>query len=573
MTIFGDNRNNGEIVGFGADQVILVRDDCAKKEICKYVGSNALVLTIVECKGLEFQDVLLYNFFGTSPLKDRWRVIFEYMKKYDWLDKELPQSFPAFDEARHSVLCSEMKQLVASSPQEWRERGKKVNISSIIGLVFLSLVLLLDEKLPQSFPTFSEERHSVLCSELKQLYVAITRTRQRLWICENKEELSNPMFDYWKLRGLVQMRKLDDSMARTMRVASSPREWRERGKKNFVMAMLCFERAGDTMWVKMAKAYNLRASADQMRGTNHEAFLGYAREAAEMFESIGKHESAASCYCDLGEYERAGNIYLHTCGKVDTAAECFSLAGCYSEVAEAYAKGDQFSNCLLVCKEEKLFDKDLGYIKYWKESVKEFYSMESKRVFLKSLGFLGDLLLLEEESGQFLEAAELEMSLDDVIKEADLLEKVGHFKEAAVLLLWYVYFSSLWGNGNTGWPLKQFSQKEVLCEKAKLLAKMELDVFCDFVCSELKVLCDNYNSLCELKNDLDVSRKSRSLRGEILLIRKILDAHFRLNSSKYEWEDELPFNLYKHSKDKMLQNRVSIRTLVFYWNAWKENVV
>ena len=116
---------------------------------------------------------MLYNFFGTSPLKDQWRVIYEYMKKHDWLDGRHPQSFPAFDEARHSVLCS----------------------------------------------------------ELKQLYVAITRTRQRLWICENKEELSKPMFNYWKMKGLVQVRELDDSVAQSMRVASTPQEWRERGKK------------------------------------------------------------------------------------------------------------------------------------------------------------------------------------------------------------------------------------------------------------------------------------------------------------------------------------------------------
>ncbi|PWA59213.1 uvrD-like Helicase, ATP-binding domain, P-loop containing nucleoside triphosphate hydrolase [Artemisia annua] len=89
----------------------------------------------------------------------------------------------------------------------------------------------LDERHPQSFPAFNEARHSVLCFELKQLYVAITRTRQRLWICENKEELSKPMFDYWKMRGLVQIRKLDDSVAQAMRVASTPQEWRERGKK------------------------------------------------------------------------------------------------------------------------------------------------------------------------------------------------------------------------------------------------------------------------------------------------------------------------------------------------------
>nr|XP_043619935.1 uncharacterized protein LOC122591753 [Erigeron canadensis] len=47
--------NGGEIVGFGAEQVILVRDDRAKTDICEFVGKHALVLTIVGCKGLEFQ--------------------------------------------------------------------------------------------------------------------------------------------------------------------------------------------------------------------------------------------------------------------------------------------------------------------------------------------------------------------------------------------------------------------------------------------------------------------------------------------------------------------------------------
>ncbi|KAJ0765114.1 putative TPR and ankyrin repeat-containing protein [Helianthus annuus] len=555
VTIFGGSGSGSEIVGFGAEQVILVRDDIAKNEICEYIGRQALVLTIVECKGLEFQDVLLYNFFGTSPLKDQWRDLYEYMKERDWLD----------------------------------------------------------EKLPQSFPNFSESKHSVLCSELKQLYVAITRTRQRLWVCENKEELSKPMFDYWKRRGLVQIRKLDDSVAHAMRVASNPQEWRERGKKlfyesNFVMATLCFERAGDTMWETLAKASGLRASGDQMRGTNPEAFSGYVREAAGMFESIGKLESAASCYCDLGEYERAGKIYLYKCGKMDAAAECFTLAGCYIDAAEAYAKGDKLSNCLSVCKKGKLFDKGLQYIEQWKEHVnvqnkemehieqeflqscaldyhehkdttsmmkfvRAFSSMESKRVFLRSLGCLDHLLLLEEESGHFLDAAELARSWGDVLKEADLLEKAGHFKDAAVLLLWYVFFSLLWGNENKGWPLKQFAQYEELCERAKTFAKMNSDIFFDFVCSELKVVSKQHSSLAELKKDLQVSQRNKSLRGEIFLIRKILDSHIQLNSSKYDWEDELPTDMHKHCEDKIFRNQVSTRTLVFYWNAWKGNVL
>ncbi|PWA68994.1 uvrD-like Helicase, ATP-binding domain, P-loop containing nucleoside triphosphate hydrolase [Artemisia annua] len=508
-TIFGGSESSGKVVGFGAEQVILVRDELAKTKICEYVGRQALVLTILECKGLEFH----------------WRVIYGYMKKYDWLD----------------------------------------------------------EKLPQSFPTFTEARHGVLCSELKQLYVAITRTRQRLWICENKEELSKPMFDYWKMRGLVQTRKLDDSVAQAMRVVSSPQEWRERGKKNnFVMATMCFERAGDTIWEKLAKACGLRASADQMRGTNHEAFKSYVREAAGIFESIGKLESAASCYCDLREYERAGKIYLSKCGKIDAAAECFTLSGCYNDAAEAYAKGDMFSNCLSVCIKGKLFDKGMQYIEYWKEHhkdpksmmkfVRAFCSMKSKRVFLRSLGRFYDLLSLEEESGHFLEAAELARSLGDVIKEVDLLEKAGQFREAAFLVLWYVLLNSLWGNGNKGWPLKKFPQKEELCNKVKSLAKQDSYKFYDFACNELNVLSDQHSSLTELEKYLDASRKNNSLRGEILSIRKILDAHFHLSSSKYEWEDELLVDINKHCEEKMFQNRVSIRTLVYYWNLWKENV-
>ena len=122
----------------------------------------------------------MYRFFGSSPLKNQWRVIYEYMKEQDLFDPTLPSSFPCFNEAKHNVLCS----------------------------------------------------------ELKQLYVAVTRTRQRLWICENIEDLCRPMFDYWKKKCLVQVRQLDDSLAQAMQVASSPEEWRSRGIKVTTMLLI-----------------------------------------------------------------------------------------------------------------------------------------------------------------------------------------------------------------------------------------------------------------------------------------------------------------------------------------------
>lgn len=62
VTIFGGSESSGEVVRFGAEQIILVRDERAKTEICEYVGRQALVLTILECKGLEFHVSALIIF-------------------------------------------------------------------------------------------------------------------------------------------------------------------------------------------------------------------------------------------------------------------------------------------------------------------------------------------------------------------------------------------------------------------------------------------------------------------------------------------------------------------------------
>lgn len=90
---------------------------------------------------------------------------------------------------------------------------------------------LLESNLLGSFPSFDEAKHRILCSELKQLYVSITRTRQRLWIWETVDEQSKPIFDYWKKKGLVEVRKLNESLVRSTQVSSSREEWRSQGIK------------------------------------------------------------------------------------------------------------------------------------------------------------------------------------------------------------------------------------------------------------------------------------------------------------------------------------------------------
>ncbi|KAK9185221.1 hypothetical protein WN943_025576 [Citrus x changshan-huyou] len=407
---------------------------------------------------------------------------------------------------------------------------------------------LFDSTLPGSFPSFNEAKHNLLCSELKQLYVAITRTRQRLWIWENMEEFSKPMFDYWK---------------------------------------------------KRSKASGLKAAADRISSSNLLEANVFLREAAKIFEAIGKADSAAKCFCDLGECEEP---------ELEKAGECFFLAGCYKLAADVYARGSFLAECLDACSKGKLFDIGLQYISYWKQHadadvgrvksskrikkieqdflqscalhfhklndnksmmkfVRAFHSMDLIRNFLNSNGCFDELLMLEEEFGNFMDAANIARLRGDILRTADLLQKAGNHKEACYLTLNYVLSNSLWSAGSKGWPLKQFTQKKELLEKAKLLAKSESNKFYKFVCTEAYILSNDQSDLLIMNQQLNASKRHQSVNGETLSARKILDFHLHTNSSEYVWEDELVLDETNCNK------RVSVQTLIYFWNCWKDKIV
>src|SRR5579862_5193055 len=63
------------VADFGAEQVILVRDEEAKAALQERIGNVALVLTILQSKGMEFDDVLLFNFFSKCPCPSSIRCL------------------------------------------------------------------------------------------------------------------------------------------------------------------------------------------------------------------------------------------------------------------------------------------------------------------------------------------------------------------------------------------------------------------------------------------------------------------------------------------------------------------
>ncbi|MCL7031823.1 hypothetical protein MKW94_010131 [Papaver nudicaule] len=559
VTIFGNGgTTGGSLIGFGAEQVILVRDDSVKKEVFDQIGKQALVLTLVECKGLEFQDVLLYNFFGTSPLKNQWRVIYEYMEELDLFH------------------CTEHK----------------------------------------SFPSFCLAKHKILCSELKQLYVALTRARQRLWIYENIDKFSEPIFDYWKKLGVVQVRHLDESFAQTMQVGSSKEEWCSRGIKlfnegNFEMASVCFERAGDSFKEKWAKAAGLRAAANRVGGSNSELARVYLTEAADLFETIGKFEIAAKCFVQLKEFERAGLLYLKNFeeSRLEDAADCFSLAGCWSIAAAVYCRANCFLKCLTVCTNGNLFEAGLQFIEKWKADkifdgneaesqglkelkqeflercafhyhqvedtnsmmnfVRAFNSLDLMRTFLVTHSYLDELVVLEVEFGNCIKAANSAKLRGDLLLAAEILEKGGYYDDASRIILLHVLVNSLWITGSKGWPLKKFSNKEELLTKSKLMAKTRNEL----ICVEASSLSEKDGSLAEMGECLATSQRLGHFGAEIMYLRKILDSHLKVRLAKYEQDEMVGLDSMKHAALMISHNRVSAQTLMYFWNTWREKIL
>lgn len=86
-------------VELGAHQVIIVRDEKAAAALKAAIGRVGVVLTLYESKGMEFNDVLLYNFFTDSSAADTdWRAML-FAK----------QENRHFNARRHSILQSELK--------------------------------------------------------------------------------------------------------------------------------------------------------------------------------------------------------------------------------------------------------------------------------------------------------------------------------------------------------------------------------------------------------------------------------------------------------------------------------
>ncbi|KAJ5107749.1 hypothetical protein N7456_004424 [Penicillium angulare] len=272
---------NDQVADFGAEQVILVRDGVSKDKLQAQIGEIALVMTILESKGMEFEDVLVYDFFGGSGLSSNYRCLH-----------------------------------LLSSPGN----------------------------------SFDSQKHAALCSELKHLYVAVTRARRQLWFMETTENGIDPIIkalDAGESSDLVDcVRQGHEDVAEKVSVLRAggsvdPDRWMKRAvhllqQKNYADALFCFKKADDPEGIAHAQALLFEQDGRSSRAANNQdEFIENYTKAISLFLGIGRWSEAANCFQGLGRYDKAAELWKEK-GQLDLAAELYERGQHFGEASACF---------------------------------------------------------------------------------------------------------------------------------------------------------------------------------------------------------------------------------------------
>ncbi|CAG8555633.1 6929_t:CDS:10 [Cetraspora pellucida] len=401
---FSVSEKPGDIIEFGANQVIIVRNEEAKKRLEESIGKVGLILTIFEAKGMEFNDVLLYDFFTDSPAGQKWRLILSAIEGYSG-----------------------------------------------------------------GMQTLSYEKHYILSSELKHLYVAVTRAREHIWIFDRNPDLGEPIWKYWNHYGLVRTKNDGDPLPNLAK-KSNLHEWNEMGKhfferRQYEQAIFCFEKSENEEGRKLANAYLLRQVARDsiLDSDNNTVKLNFI-EAANSFKKCSRPIQAAACYQDIEMHKEAGDIYYQwdifesaaecyvKCKEWQKAGECYEKAKKYADAVTAYKNGGYYNTVVDLMQRQKIDDKTfrrisrLVNIHYRRGNDKEMCEKalhiipsQEERIELLADHAPEELLKVYEKNKQFRAAGEFLRSRGDLEKAALMFNRSANNKDIIESLVCVLY--------------------------------------------------------------------------------------------------------------------------------------
>ncbi|KAM3136353.1 hypothetical protein pb186bvf_011488 [Paramecium bursaria] len=341
LILRGDDNKNEQQIEFGCNQVIIVKDQDSKKKVPQIL-QHALILTIYEAKGLEFDDVILYNFFCDESIDNQWNLI----NCMDITDQQVDK-----DEFNLTITRHNKQQDHDAHALDNIYGFQEVNGKFIIKKFTLN----------QRYRQIDIQQFSSLCNELKQLYVAITRPKKRLIIYDDIPEKRQNIQQLWQSLNLVDIYQEDlpyDQIQNVVKLTDVS-EWKKQGirmfrNKFYEQAVKCFTLAKEDTWVTKSKAHQLAEEATilmaeieqrQLCQPQNKQFKSITKEkiqlkkklfqeASDLFFVLNKTKQAAQCLYSAENYEAALKIYedeglLKEAGEAAFQCQFYSKAGQY----------------------------------------------------------------------------------------------------------------------------------------------------------------------------------------------------------------------------------------------------
>ena len=419
---------------FGCDQVIIVRNQQAKANLPSFL-KHALCLTIFEAKGLEFDDVFLYNFFTDSEVPEGWKLL----RSLEIENVKVPLKIPegefkqTFDQlTTHSNLL----------PEEFKnlKEGEYTTVKSVFS---------------KASSDVTEGRYAALMSELKHLYTAITRPRKRLIIFDENPEIRKPIMDYWVALGYVQIiskEQLESISQESTKLNETSKKfvenlagkntsisgWRSQGirmfrRRYYEQAAKCFEHSGDIKLKDRAEAYyyaslgsDLSSEIENLKSTIRYETIpkeenlkiqekisdlttkanGCFQRAAEDFLGLKLIQQAGQCYFSMCDYKRAAECFEEVL-LYGQAGEAYYKMGEYLKAGELYEKGSVPSNAILAYEKLGNYEMVLQCIHKFKEKLAPDHRA---KLIKKYIQLALNALFEEMEASQNDQSQKLEMS-------------------------------------------------------------------------------------------------------------------------------------------------------------------
>ena len=291
---------------FGAEQAIIVRDDSTKAKILAELKDKALVLTILQSKGMEFEDVFLWNFFTDSPCSGGWR----YLDTFKGESRK-------FDAAKHAGMCSELKNFYVAITRA------RIRLSIIEGE-----------------DTLAARVADLLKQNVSSPLVEVTRS-------------SDPEF----LEELISLRSISHDAKR----------WSDRGEelmqgKQYEDAVICFRRAKSEPGEAHAMACIFEERGRRSAAINDtEAAQACFRSAAENFKVLEMITETVRNLERLKEFEEAAWLWAQH-GKPEKAAPLFAKACMFKEASDHYDQALRFEKAADALRQGGLAERLVSYI-------------------------------------------------------------------------------------------------------------------------------------------------------------------------------------------------------------------